>query len=140
MARGMAAGEPIVSQARTREFEEGYERVFGDRKPVRGRWVWDSGAQKLVPAEDYQGPTLAVDAPILTGRFYENTQATDGTDIGSRRKHRNYMKANNLTIATDYTETWKKQAADRERMKQGDFDHKARREEVAWAFHQRHKP
>ena len=103
MARGTVVGEPIVSQARTKEFEEGYDRVFGpDRKPVRGKWVWDEAQQKLVSAEDYVPPEHATNAPILAGRFYENTSATDGTDIGSRTKHREYMKAHGLTTADDF--------------------------------------
>jgi hypothetical protein len=34
-------------------------------------------------------------------------QATDGTDISSRAKHREYMRRNNLTTAGDFTDHWK---------------------------------
>jgi hypothetical protein len=92
MARGMVNNEPIVSQAQTKAFDEGYERTFGDRKPQRGRFIYDPAQGKCVPADDYRAPERAADAPILSGRFYENTAATDGVDIGSRAKHRAYMK------------------------------------------------
>jgi hypothetical protein len=103
--RGTANGEPIVSQAQTKEYDEGYERTFGDRKPVRGRWVYDPAQQKLVPADEYQAadPEVAANAGILSGRFYENTRATDGADIGSRKKHRDYMRAHGLAPADDFS-------------------------------------
>lgn len=61
-------------------------------------------------------PELAANAPILAGRFYENTAATDGTDIGSRRKHRDYMKAKGWTTSSDYGPAYyEKLRADRNR-------------------------
>ncbi len=41
------------------------------------------------------------------GIVYNNLQATDGTDLSSRAKHRNYMKQNGLTMNTDYSPEWK---------------------------------
>jgi len=79
----------------------------------------------------------AKDAPIMVDRFYENTSATDGTDIGSRRKHREYMKARGLTTASDYTNEWKESARAREKRMKGDFDHKERREAIDRAIHER---
>jgi hypothetical protein len=106
VARGMANNEAIQSQAATEEYRSEHARIFGDRPPQRGRWVWDEQAQKLVRAEDYTPPQRAIDAPIMVDRFYENTKATDGTDIGSRRKHREYMRANNLAPADDFSPGW----------------------------------
>jgi hypothetical protein len=82
---------------------------------------------------------LALHAPIMVDRFYENTVATDGTDIGSRRKHRDYMKANNLTTMDDFKSTWDKAAREREAIRQGQHDKKERREQIERALHQRHK-
>lgn len=102
--RGTVIGEKVVSRARTEEFDAGYDRTFGkDRKPQRGRWIWDEAQQKLVAADEYVPPSRALDAPILAGRFYENTKATDGTDIGSRAKHAAYMKANGIAAASDFS-------------------------------------
>jgi hypothetical protein len=83
---------------------------------------------------------LAKDAPIMAGRFYENTAATDGTDIGSRRKHREYMKARGLTTMDDYRGTWKQAAKEREKEFSPEWDQKQRREDVARAWYERNKP
>ena len=131
MARGMANDEPINSQAQTKEYDEGYERTFGkDRKPVRGRWVYDEAQQKLVPADQYVAPERAVDAPILSGRFYENQKATDGEDIGSRRKHKEYMARHGVTAFSDYGPDWEARVR-----KQRDMDaRKAKRERIERKF------
>lgn len=48
----------------------------------------------------------AIHANIMVDRFYEGVKATDGTDIGSRRKHREYMKAHDLAPADDFSPSW----------------------------------
>ena len=139
----MSTGADAKSLPNSPEFEEGYSRIFGDKKPTRGKWVWDAAQQKLVSAAEYVPPERAVDAPIMVDRFYEGQVAQDGTDIGSRQKHREYMRQNNLTTADDFTETWKKARDQRIRAREGDFDHAARREQVGRAMHElenrRHK-
>ena len=46
---------------------------------------------------------------VLAGdRHYDGMQATDGTDISTRTKHREYMKRHGLTTVDDYRETWAK--------------------------------
>lgn len=82
---------------------------------------------------------LALDAPILMDRFYENTAAPDGTDIGSRRKHREYMKRNNLTITSDFTESWSAAGRERAAIRSGEHDKRERREQIERAIHTRSK-
>jgi hypothetical protein len=103
VSRGTVNGEKVVSMAATDEFRDGYSRTFGDKAPQRGRWVYDVQLQRLVPADQYVPPSRALDAPILSGRFYEGARATDGADIGSRRKHRAYMKEHGLAPADDFS-------------------------------------
>jgi hypothetical protein len=51
---------------------------------------------------------------LLQGdRNYDGLKATDGTDISSRTKHREYMKRNGLTMMDDFKETWSDQAKQR---------------------------
>ena len=114
---------------------------------MRRIWVYRPAHPKanergFVAAEDlgWEQPKDAKNAPIMAGRFYENTAATDGTDIGSRRKHRDYMKAHGLTTADDYTETWKRAEKERETALSPDWDKKGRREDVARAWYERVKP
>ena len=58
-------------------------------------------------------PALAIHNPGAGDRHYDGLRATDGTDISSRSKHRQYMRDNNLTTADDYTQTWAKAEAQR---------------------------
>ena len=72
---------------------------------------------------------LAKDAPVMPGRFYENTKATDGTDIGSRWKHKEYMRQKGVTVTSDFTHEW----YESERKKKELQEKKERREDVARA-------
>lgn len=83
---------------------------------------------------------MALHAPVMVDRFYENVRATDGTDIGSRRKHRDYMRAHNLTTADDFKGTWEKAASEREAIRAGQHDKRERREAIERALYQRFKP
>lgn len=66
--------------------------------------------------DDYQ-PDLRADAGALWGdRSYDGLRATDGTDISTRSKHREYMKANGLATADDFKQTWAKAQERRERL------------------------
>ena len=121
MARGMAAGEKIVSQAGTDEFRDGYQRVFGNRKPQRGRWVWDEQQQKLVPGDEYVPPADAKSAPLMIDRFMEGDKAPDGTDIGSRRKRKAWMEATGVADYADYKGARERRAAEVAARRRGEF-------------------
>lgn len=47
-------------------------------------------------------------------RHYDGLRATDGEDISSRKKHREYMRRNGLTTADDFKETWARAKKERE--------------------------
>ena len=110
MARGMVAGEGIVSQAATDEFREGHERVFGERQSgQRGRWIYDAELGRLVRAEDYRPPAQALNAPIIADRIHEGTTIHDGervVDIGSRQKRRDFMRRTGLEDAGDASRSY----------------------------------
>lgn len=84
----------------------------------RYRYDPDSGEMVEVTA-GYQAPSRKGALNHLGGlwsdRHYEGLAATDGADISSRRKHREYMKRNGLTTADDFKDTWAKAAKERER-------------------------
>lgn len=67
--------------------------------------------------------------------IYGHSVATDGTPLDTRRKHREYMERNGLTVASDYTNTWEKARAERAKVLAGDFDHKGRREDIGRAIY-----
>jgi len=101
--RGSANDEPVVSQANSNAFREGYDRALGDHKPQRGRWVLDPSTGHLVPAEEYVAPHENRPLMVMTDRFMEGAVATDGADIGSRQKRRAYMQANGLADRDDFS-------------------------------------
>ncbi len=135
MARGMVNGEAIVSQAQTRAFDDGWDRMKHENDGRRGRFVWDEKAKRLVPAAEYHA-ARAVDAPIMVDRFYEGAVATDGTDIGSRRKRNEYMRRAGVADASDYSPGWYENR--RKDMKR-DAD-RQRRETLERALFQQRKP
>ena len=65
--------------------------------------------------DDYQSPMRADSGALWGDRSYDGLQAPDGTDISSRSKHRDYMKATGMTTADDFKDTWAKAKVERER-------------------------
>lgn len=132
--KGMVAGKPIQTGTQTKEWDEGFSRTFGERKPARGRFVYTQGGEPLespihVDAEWKQpdsGPTLKSEEEV----YGSLTPATDGSRLDTRRRHREYMQANNLTMDSDFKGVWAEAEKKREAMYRGDFDHKARREAI----------
>lgn len=51
---------------------------------------------------------------LWNDRHYDGIKATDGTDISTRAKHRDYMKRNNLTTVDDFKDTWARAQKERE--------------------------
>lgn len=138
--KGMVAGQAIKTDPLSKEYEENFDRIFKRREAQKGgRWIWDEERQKLVPAEEYR-ERMAIHSSIVTDRFYENTQATDGTDIGSRRKHREYMRRNNLTTVDDFKGHFAAAEKERAAIRSGENDRKERREALARAMYHLHKP
>lgn len=118
--RGTPGGETPVSKAATDEYRDEHDRIFGERKTgSRGTWVWDSVQGRLVRAEDYEPPDMAVNAPIIADRIHEGTVVDTGNglrDIGSRRRRREYMREAGVADRGDYGPEWgKRKEAERER-------------------------
>lgn len=84
---------------------------------TRRRYIQDRHTGELIEVtQDHREP-MRNDAGVLWGdRHYEGARATDGTDISTRTKHREYMAANNLALADDFKETWAKAQQQRERL------------------------
>lgn len=75
-------------------------------------------------------PAMSGLANALAGdRHYDGLRASDGTDISTRTKHREYMRSRGLTTADDFKGTWKQAAKEREAFFTGAPD-KSLREEI----------
>lgn len=69
-------------------------------------------------SDDYQAPMRTDSGALWGDRSYDGMKAPDGTDISSRSKHREYMKANGLTTADDFSGTWAKAQTERDHYRQ----------------------
>lgn len=84
---------------------------------TRRSYVYDEQLGRMV--ERTREPPRRADAlnhlgGLWSDRHYDGMRATDGSDISSRRKHREYMKRNNLTTTDDFKDTWAKAQQERE--------------------------
>lgn len=102
---------------------------------TRRRWIQDRVTGELIEVTPDHQPELRTDSGALWGdRNYDGARAPDGTDISSRTKHRDYMRATGLTTTDDFKETWAKAKQERERLytQGGTF----RRQDIERAIHQ----
>ena len=65
--------------------------------------------------DDYQSPMRTDSGALWGDSSYDGMRAPDGTDISTRTKHREYMKAKGLTTMDDFTDSWAKAKESRER-------------------------
>lgn len=102
---------------------------------AKRRYIQDLATGELIEvSQDHQAP-LRNDAGALWGdRHYDGARATDGTDISTRTKHREYMAAHGLTTVDDYKDSWAKAQAARESYYRNGGS--IRRADVARAMHQ----
>lgn len=139
MARGTVVGEKIVSQASSDEFRENFEKTFDDKETIRevrrGRYVHRPGHPKAnkwgnVHVDDL-GDDVEPDRGYVgqaTDLWMDGVAATDGVDIGSRKKRQEYMAARGLVDADDFKGDWEKAAKERERIMSGEEGRAERRE------------
>jgi hypothetical protein len=102
---------------------------------TRRRWIQDRITGELIEVTPDHQAELRTDSGALWGdRSYDGLRATDGTDISSRTKHREYMKANGLATMDDFKNTWAKAQEQRDHYRQngGTFS----RRDVERAIHQ----
>jgi len=79
-------------------------------------WVYkslDGGGVEVFEKGTEPPSEMALHNALAGDRHYDGQRATDGTDISTRSKHREYMKKNGLTTVDDYKQTWAK--AEKER-------------------------
>ena len=108
---------------------------------TRRRFVYrpnpDTGeVESIEVPTDWEPEARGAKAPV-TDLYMDGVRATDGTDIGSRTKRREYMRANNLADTDDFKGTWEKAAKEREAIRTGKHDVEARREAIARACYQK---
>lgn len=85
---------------------------------TRRRYIQDPVTLEMIEVTaDYVAPpreSAKNRGALWNDRHYDGVQATDGTDISTRKKHREYMKRNNLATVDDFSQTWAKSQKARE--------------------------
>lgn len=75
---------------------------------------------EIVEVTNVPAPQLAPDSGALWGDAnYRDMQASDGTPIDTRTKHRDYMRQRGITTIDDYTEEFKRRGEARAKQYQG---------------------
>lgn len=109
----------------------------------RRRWIYTEGGHPLPEpievTEEWRQPDAG--APHTSEEeIYGSLRATDGTDISSRTKRREYMRQKGVTDASDFAETWAKAQKEREAFRRGEQSNPERREalgRIAYQMEQR---
>jgi len=72
---------------------------------MKRKFIYSPELKEMVEVSTSWEPPVRgnTDACLWNDRSYDGLRATDGADISSRSKHREYMKANNLTTMDDFT-------------------------------------
>lgn len=129
--KGMVAGQPIQTGELTKEYEEGYERAgLGKGPRERGRFVWDEETKQMVRVDADWEPTEPKRSQRIDVSYMDGLRATDGTDISSMKKRREYMHRKGLADFDDFTEHRKIAAKRRAAELSGDANDKERRETI----------
>lgn len=104
---------------------------------ARKSFVQDPDTGELVPKEEYVPKAHLNSHNLVIGDLhYDGLQATDGTNISTRTKHREYMKMKGLTTLDDYTGHFAREAERRARYFQGEKGTGAvRKDDIARAIH-----
>lgn len=103
----------------------------------RRRFRWNPELGQLEELASDWMPTPRLE--IAPDSHYDGLRATDGTDIGSRRKHREYMRIHGLTTADDFKDTWAKEERKREAFDRGDIQMPGLRDTIGRAMYEREK-
>jgi hypothetical protein len=104
---------------------------------MRHRWVYrqnpETGQVEAIEVTAEREPEARLQISMDT--HYDGLRTTEGIDIGSRRKHQQYMKDNGLTLADDYRQTWDAARKQRDDFFTGNAGKAERREAIERAIH-----
>ena len=85
---------------------------------TRRRYIQDPQTYEMIEVtQDYVPPereTARNRGALWNDRSYDGLRATDGADISSRKKHRDYMRRTGLTTVDDFSASWSKAKESRE--------------------------
>jgi len=108
---------------------------------VRKTYHYDETLGEMVEGPGPRRVDGSGDGWRFSDRVYSGSPFTapDGTVIDSRKKHREYMKRNNLTTVDDFKGAWREQAKEREAFFSGgdQREREQRKRDIADAINRR---
>lgn len=100
-AKNDITGDSIQTRTITKEFQEGHERIFGNKeKSGTKRWIQDPVTFKLIPADEYYTPSESK-GPYIQDDVKPYQSMIDGRMIEGKKAHREHLKRNNCIEAGD---------------------------------------
>lgn len=75
-------------------YEDNFSGIFGDKKPLRGSFVYDSKLNAMISKEDYVPSDIH--APMVMSDIQGYKSMQTGEWIGSRSTHREHLKTHRL--------------------------------------------
>lgn len=103
---------------------------------TRRRWIYTSDG-KVVEVTTRRDPNAYVGDSALWGdRAYDGMKAPDGTDIGSRSRHREYMRSRGITTMDDFKETWAKAEQQRDAYRTGQGGGAVTKDDIGRVIHE----
>ena len=103
---------------------------------MRRKFIYNRVTKEMEEVSVTYEPERRADGALWNDRHYEGLKATDGTDISSRTKHREYMKRNGLTTVDDFKNEWADASKKRADYYQGKGGGAVTREDIGRAIHQ----
>lgn len=76
-------------------FSDGYSRVFGQKKPTRGSFVWCSVTKCMVPKDEYYEAAQPA-GPFVVGDIQPYKSMQTGEMITSRSHHKAHLRQHGL--------------------------------------------
>lgn len=92
MSRNDITGDEQKTRPITREYVEGYEKIFNTKGVQKGRWIQDPDTGKLVPAKEYVRKETEKARYFLMDRWDPYESETTGNVISNRRQRDYDMK------------------------------------------------
>jgi hypothetical protein len=93
-------------------FEDNYTLAFGNKKPVRGSFIWDDKLGKMVDKEEYYANHEKNEAHMIMPDIAPYKSMVTGEMITSRSVHKQHLKRHGLVEVgneTKYLENKPKQ-------------------------------
>jgi capsule polysaccharide modification protein KpsS len=69
----------------TKVFETNFQGIYGDKKPVRGSFVWCDKQQKLISKDEYYANRAEVNAPMVMNDIQPYKSMQTGEKIGNEK-------------------------------------------------------